>query len=69
MCKLGMIIFVMPMEIFVSYVGDFAPLAGPVLVVNPVRFPPGRFLFFFFVCKILGIRKFLPWQFPCLIWC
>jgi len=49
---------VMPMEIFVSCVGDLATLEGPVLVVSPVCSPPGSFSFF--VCEALGIRKFYP---------
>ena len=49
---------VMPMRIFVSCVGDLAN-GGSVVVVTPVRSPPA-----FFFCETLGIRKFLPWQFP-----
>ena len=53
---------VMPMEIFVSCVGDLATLGGPVLVVTPVCSPPGSFSFL--SARPWGIRKFLPWQFP-----
>jgi hypothetical protein len=57
---------VMPMEIFVSCVGDLATLGVSLVAMTPVRSPPGSFsLSFFFVCEALGIRKFLPWQFPC----
>jgi hypothetical protein len=51
----------MPMEIFVSCVGDLATVGGSVVVVTPVRSPPGS-LDFVFSCEALGIRKFLPWS-------
>ena len=46
----------MPMEIFVSCVGDLATVRGSVVVVTLVRSLPGSFSFF--VCEALGIRKF-----------
>jgi hypothetical protein len=54
---------VMPMEIFVSCVGDLATLGVSLVAVTPVSSPSGSFSLF--VCEPLGIRKFLPWQFPC----
>jgi len=56
---------VVPMEIFISCVGDLATVGGSLVVVTSVRSPPGSF--FFFVCEALGIRKFLPWQLPCVL--
>jgi len=36
----------MPMEIFVSCVGDLTTVGGSVVVVTPVHSPPGSFTFF-----------------------
>jgi hypothetical protein len=53
----------MPMEIFVSGVGDLTTVGVLVVVVTPGRSPPASSPPL--DCKALGIRKFLPWQFPC----
>ena len=55
-CKLCMNILVMPMEIFVSCVGDLATLGGPVVSVTPVRSPPGSF----FSVRFWGLQSFYP---------
>jgi len=52
------IYIVMPMEIFVSCVGDLGTVGGSVLVMTLVHSPPASFSFF--VCEALGIRKFYP---------
>ena len=44
---------VMPMRIFVSCVGDLANVGGSVVVVTPVRSPPG-----FFSARLWGLESF-----------
>lgn len=56
--------------------GDICKLCGwfgnrwrVVVVVTPVHSPPGLLLLVFFTLspRPWGIRKFLPWQFPCAV--
>jgi len=48
----------MPLEIFVSSVGDLATLGGPVVVVTPVCSPPGSFSFL--SARPWGLEIFYP---------
>ena len=54
-------IIFMPIKLLVSSADDLATVRGPVLFVTPVGHP---LVLSLFVCQALGIRKFLPWQFP-----
>ena len=50
----------MPMEIFVSCVGDLATVGGSVVVVTPVRSPPGSLDFVLFSARPWGLESFYP---------
>jgi hypothetical protein len=57
---------VMPMEIFVSCVGDLATVGGSVVVLTPVRSPPGSFslsLSLSFFARPWGLESFYPGSF------
>jgi hypothetical protein len=52
----------MPVELFVSYAGDLATAGWLVVVVTPVRSPPGRFCLCF---RGLGnLKVFYIWAIP-----
>ena len=51
------LLIAMPMEIFVSCVGDLATAGGLVVVVTPVRSPLGS-SFFFFPARPWGLESF-----------
>jgi len=47
----------MPMEIFVSFVGDLATVGGSVVVVTPVFSPPGSIS----LSRSLSLFSARPW--------
>jgi hypothetical protein len=53
---------VMPMEIFVSFVGDLATLGVLLVAVTPVSSPPGSF-FLFLSARPWGLESFYPGSF------
>jgi len=61
----------MPMEIFVSCVGDLATLGGSVGRDLCPAIPPGSFslffVFFVFCSRGVGEWKVLLWQLPCAV--
>lgn len=52
----------MSMEIFVSCVGDVATVGGSVVVVTPVRPPPGS-IPLFWSARTWGLESFYPGSF------